>query len=137
MDANNRESSADVNPSGAASGTAARMKKTISDRASDAKDAVNDLSRKAADKWENSRQSTAAALEKTADTLHSGADQVSDFGHSAAKRVQTTADYFRETDLQGIFEDLQNLVRRYPAQSIATAAVAGFLLARGLRSLTR
>ncbi len=142
MDANNRESSADVNPSGSVgssstAGAAARMKKTISDRAADAKEAVNDLSRKAADKWDNSRQSAADALERTAGTLHSSADQVSDLGHTAAERVQTTAEYFRETDFQGIMEDFQDMVRRYPAQSIAAAAIAGFLLARGLRNLTR
>jgi ElaB/YqjD/DUF883 family membrane-anchored ribosome-binding protein len=132
MDAENRESAADVTSS--ASGTAARMKRNIADKAADAKDALEDFGRKAADKFEDSRQSTAGALDRTATTLHSGSDQLSDFGHSAADRVQATADYLRETDLQTIGQDIQDLVRRYPTQALAAAAIVGFLIARGLRS---
>jgi hypothetical protein len=31
-------------------------------------------------------------------------------------------------------DDLQDLVKRYPGQSLAAAAILGFLVARGLRS---
>ncbi len=134
MDANNRESAADVSASTA---TAARMKKSISERAADAKDAVNDLGRRATDKWDNSRRSTADALEKTATSLHSGAEQFSGIGHTAAERLEATAEYVRETDLHGIMQDFQDLVRRYPAQSLAGAGVLGFLVACGLRGLAR
>ena len=90
-------------------------------------------SAKAADKIEDSRQNTASALDRTATTLHSGSDQLSDFGHSAADRLQSTAAYLRETDLQSMGQDIQDLIRRYPAQCLAAAAVLGFLVARGLR----
>jgi ElaB/YqjD/DUF883 family membrane-anchored ribosome-binding protein len=133
MDLNNRESAADISDvSSGSSATAARMKKTIADKAADAKETVNDLGRMAAEKLEDSRQSTARALDKTAVSLHSGADQFSEFGHSAAERLHSTADYVRETDLEGIFQDLQSIVKRYPAQSLAAAAILGFLVARGL-----
>jgi ElaB/YqjD/DUF883 family membrane-anchored ribosome-binding protein len=131
MDANNRESAADVLNTSAA-GTAARMKRTISDKAADAKDALNDFGQRAADKFDESRESTARALEKTSTSMHSGADQFSDMGHYAADRLQATAEYVRDTDLEGIFGDLQNLVRRYPVQTLAGAAILGFLVARGL-----
>jgi hypothetical protein len=74
------------------------------------------------------------ALDRTATTLHSGSDQLSDLGHSAADRLQSTADYLRESDLQSIGQDIQDLVRRYPVASLAGAAFLGFLIARGLSS---
>lgn len=108
------------------------MKKTIADKAADAKETVNEFGRRAADKLEESRESTARALESTSTSLHSGADQFSDMGHYAADRLQATADYVRENNLESIFEDLQNVVRRYPAQALAGAAILGFFVARGL-----
>jgi ElaB/YqjD/DUF883 family membrane-anchored ribosome-binding protein len=133
MDANNRESAADVsNASSSTTGTATRMKKTIADKAADAKDSLNELGQRAAEKLDESRESTARALEKTSTSMHSGADQFSDMGHYAADRLQATADYVRETDIESIFGDVQNLVRRYPTQALAGAAILGFLVARGL-----
>jgi ElaB/YqjD/DUF883 family membrane-anchored ribosome-binding protein len=133
MDANNRESAADVSStSSSSSGAAARMKRTLAEKAADAKESLTELGRRAADKLEDSRDSTARALDKTATSLHSGADQFSHVGHYAADRLQATADYVRETDLESIFDDVQNLVRRYPAQALAGAAILGFLVARGL-----
>ena len=133
MDANNRESAADVsNTASSSTGTAARMKKTVADKAAEAKETVNEFGRRAADKLDESRVSTARALENTSTSLHSGAEQFSDAGHYAADRLQATADYLRETDIRSIFEDVQNFVRRYPAQALAGAAVLGFLVARGL-----
>ncbi|MGB7435099.1 MAG: hypothetical protein WBR26_20265 [Candidatus Acidiferrum sp.] len=121
MDANNRGSAADVGFSSGGAGTAARMKRNVA--------------REAADKLESSRQSTVGALEWTASSLHSGAEQISNLGHSAAEQLEHTADYFRETDLERIFSDVGETVKRHPGKSIAVAAVAGFLLARGLRRL--
>ena len=117
-----------------ATGTAARMKEQISDKAADVKEKVSDFGRKAADKIDDSRASAAGALDKTASSLHSGSDQLSGAAHSAADKIQATADYVRRTDLKGMADDLQNIVKRYPGQSLAAAAILGFLVARGLRS---
>jgi ElaB/YqjD/DUF883 family membrane-anchored ribosome-binding protein len=134
MDANNRESAADVsNPSFGSSATAARMKRNVSEKASGAREAINEFGRKAAGSLEHSRESTAKALHKTATSLESGADQFSDLGHLAAEKLHATADYVRETDLESIGQDLQGMIKRYPVQSLAAAAVLGFLIARGLR----
>jgi len=111
--------------------TAARM---VSQKAAEAKDKVTDLGRKAVDKIDGSRESAAGALDKTASSLHSGGDQLSGVAHSAAEKLQATADYVRQTDLHGMANDVQDLVKRYPGQSLAVAAVLGFLVARGLRS---
>jgi ElaB/YqjD/DUF883 family membrane-anchored ribosome-binding protein len=133
MDANNRESAADVSNPSSGSATAARMKQNIADKASDAREAIDEFGRKAVGTLENSRESTAKALHKTATSLESGADQFKDFGHMAAEKLHATADYVRETDLESIGQDLQGMIKRYPVQSLAVAAVLGFLVARGLR----
>lgn len=130
MDANNRESSADVSTG---RGAAARMTRNIADTAQDAKETLNQIGRKTADRLDNSRQSTANVLERTATSLHSGAEQMSEFTHSAAERLQNTADYLREADLDRMIKDVQEFVKRYPGRSLAAAAIAGFLIARGLR----
>jgi ElaB/YqjD/DUF883 family membrane-anchored ribosome-binding protein len=119
-------------PESSGAGTAARMK--ISEKAADLKEKVADFGRKTVDSIDNSRQSAAGALESTASTLHSSGDQLSDVAHSAANKIQATADYVRQTDLRGMAEDVTNIVKRYPGQSLAVAAVLGFLVARGFRS---
>jgi ElaB/YqjD/DUF883 family membrane-anchored ribosome-binding protein len=114
-------------------GTAARMKEQISETAADVKERVSEFGRKAADKIDSSRESAAGALDKTATSMHSGGDKLSGVAHSAADKIQATADYVRRTDLKGMAEDVQDIVKRYPTQALAAAAVLGFLVARGLR----
>jgi ElaB/YqjD/DUF883 family membrane-anchored ribosome-binding protein len=118
---------------GSGAGTAARMKEDLSSKAADAKDQVTEFGRKAMDKIDDSRESAADALGKTASSLHSGADAVSGAAHSTADKIQATADYVRQTDLKGMAEDIQDIVKRYPGPSLAAAAIFGFLVARGLR----
>jgi hypothetical protein len=114
-------------------GTAARMKEQISETASDLKGKVADFGRKAADGIDSSRESAAVTLEKTATSIHSGGEKLSGLAHSAADKVQATADYVRRTDLKGMAEDVQDIVKRYPGPALAAAAILGFLVARGLR----
>jgi ElaB/YqjD/DUF883 family membrane-anchored ribosome-binding protein len=104
----------------------------IVDSLSNAKDKVADIGRRSADKINESREPTAGALERTASTLHSGADSVSGAAHSAADSIQIAADYVRRTDVSGMVNDLGEVVKRYPGQALAAAAVLGFLVARGL-----
>lgn len=135
MDANNRESQAEPTSSESTSAKASRMRRNLADKADDAKQSLNELKRKAADRFDSSRQSTGGALEWTATSLHSRADQISGFTHSAADRIQDAADYVRETDIERIVDDVRNAVRRHPGRSLAIAAVAGFLISRGLRRI--
>jgi ElaB/YqjD/DUF883 family membrane-anchored ribosome-binding protein len=117
-----------------ATGTAARLKEQISEKAADVKEKVAEFGRKTADKIDESRESAAGALDKTASSLHSGGDKLSGVSHSAADKIQATADYVRRTDLKGMAEDVQDLVKRYPGQALVAAVILGFLVARGLRS---
>ncbi len=114
-------------------GTATRMKEQVSEKAADVKESVTEFGRKAVEKIDGSRASAAGALDQTASSLHSGGEKLSGVAHSAADKIQATADYVRTTDLKGMAEDVQNLVKRYPGQALAAAAVLGFLVARGMR----
>jgi len=105
----------------------------MSDTAADVKDKVAEFGRKTAEQIDDSRESAAGALDQTASSLHSGGDKLSGVAHSAADKIQATADYVRRTDLKGMADDVQDLVKRYPGQALAAAAVLGFLVARGLR----
>jgi ElaB/YqjD/DUF883 family membrane-anchored ribosome-binding protein len=120
--------------SSSGAGTAARMKEKLSDQAADAKEKIADFGRQTIDTIDASRPAAAQALSQTASSLHSGGDQISNVAHSTADSIQATADYVRNTDLKGMANDVQDLVKRYPGQSLAAAAVLGFLVARGLRS---
>ena len=111
--------------------TAARMK--LSEKADDVKEKVADLGLRAADSIDNSRRSAAGVLDSAASSVHSGADKISDAAHSAADKFQATAEYVRRTDLKSMVDDLTGVVKRYPGQSLAAAAVLGFLAGRGLR----
>jgi ElaB/YqjD/DUF883 family membrane-anchored ribosome-binding protein len=104
----------------------------ITETLSNAKDKVTDFGRRSADKINQSRESAAGALEKTASSLHSSADSVSGVAHSTADSVQAAADYVRRTDLNGMVNDIGEVVKRYPGPALAAAAILGFLVARGL-----
>jgi hypothetical protein len=53
--------------------------------------------------------------------------------HGTADKLQTAADYIRETDLKAMREDVKDVVKRYPGPALAAAAVLGFIVARGFR----
>lgn len=114
-------------------GTAARMQEAIGAKASEAKDKVVEYGRKAVDKIDAQRGPAANALDETASALHEKSDKAANAAHRTADKIQATADYIREHDLKAMTDDVGSLVRRYPAQSLAAAAIAGFLIARGLR----
>ena len=114
-------------------GTAARMKEEVTDKVVTAKEKVADFGRQTVDAIDAQRAPAASALDKTASALHQTADKVGSAAHATGDTIQATADYVRQTDVKGMMNDVQDLVKRYPGQSLAAAAVVGFLLARGLR----
>lgn len=112
-------------------GTATRMK--LSEKAADIKDRVTDFGRKTVNKIDDSRETAAGALEATASTLHSRGDQLAGAARTAANKLSATADYVRQTNLNGMAGDIQEVLKRYPVQTLAAGAVLGFLLARAFR----
>ncbi len=119
---------------GVSTPSATGIKDQIADKASEARDKVAELGGKAVDKVDGSRESAAGVLDNTAASLHSSGDKLSEAAHSAAGSVEATADYVRRTDLKGMAADVQDIVKRYPGQALAAAAILGFLVARSLLS---
>ena len=74
--------------------------------------------------------SAALALHERADRLPSG--KVASAAHTTADALQSTADYFRYQDFQGVARDLRQLVKRHPGATLLVAGALGFLLARRL-----
>jgi ElaB/YqjD/DUF883 family membrane-anchored ribosome-binding protein len=114
-------------------GTAARMQESVNEKATEVKDIAADYGRKAVDTINAQRGPTASALDQTASTLHEKGDKAATVAHRTADKIQATADYIREHDLEAMADDVGSLVRRYPGQSLAAAAIAGFVLARLMR----
>ncbi len=113
------------------SATAIPMK--LADKAADMKERVAGIGRKAVDKLDDSRETAAGALDATASTLHTRGDQISVATHSAANKIHSTANYVRNTDVKGMVDDIENILKRYPAQTLAAAAFFGFLVGRAFR----
>jgi ElaB/YqjD/DUF883 family membrane-anchored ribosome-binding protein len=119
---------------GSGTGTAARMKEEVSDKVSAAKEKVAEFGRKAVDSIDAQRTPAANALDKSAAVLSQTGDKVGNAVRATGDKLKASADYLRETDVHGMVSDVNELVKRYPGQSLAVAAVAGFLLARVMRS---
>ena len=127
MDAQGRE----------AANTETGIREQITQRATQVKEKVADLGRKAGDKIDEQRVRTADTFDHTASALHEGGDRfassTSNAAHATADKIQTAADYLREHDARAMMNDFEGLVRRYPGQALAAAAVVGFLAGRALR----
>lgn len=117
-----------------ASGTAAKMVKSISDATADVKESAAELSRHATDKLEAIRETIAGTIEETSAVVQSGGKQISEIAEVAAEKIQGGAEYVRRTDLKTMGANVKNIVKRYPKASILVGAVAGFLIAWSFRS---
>jgi ElaB/YqjD/DUF883 family membrane-anchored ribosome-binding protein len=117
--------------------TSARIIDKVSDKVGQARQAVTDFGRRTVDNVDAQRRPVAATLEQTASTLHEQTDRVAGIAHATADGLHATADYVRENDLQAMSKGIGGLVRRYPAQSLIVAAMAGFCVARVMGKRSR
>jgi ElaB/YqjD/DUF883 family membrane-anchored ribosome-binding protein len=109
------------------------MKEEVTDKLATAKEKAGDFGRKAVDAIDAQRAPAASTLDKTASALHQTGEKVGSAAHATGDKIQATADYVRQTDVKGMMNDVHGLVKRYPGQSLAVAAVVGFLFARVFR----
>jgi ElaB/YqjD/DUF883 family membrane-anchored ribosome-binding protein len=128
MDAQGRYSATD----------AETIKAQASQTAAEVKDRVANLGRRAEDKLDQGRLRAADTVDTTAATLRDKADRfasvTSHTVHNVTDKLQSAADYLRDNDARAMMEDVADFMRRYPAQSLAAAAVVGFLAGRALRN---
>jgi ElaB/YqjD/DUF883 family membrane-anchored ribosome-binding protein len=128
MDAQGRTSANDV----------AGLTEQAGQKATQIEETVSDLGRKAGDKIDEQRVRAADTFESAASTLHERGDRLtsttSNAMHKTADKIQNAADYLREHDTRAMLGDLEEVVRRYPGQTLAAAAVIGFFAGRALRN---
>jgi ElaB/YqjD/DUF883 family membrane-anchored ribosome-binding protein len=124
----------DVGGQPAGVGTAARMKETAKETAVEASEKVSDLGRKTVEQIDATRAPIASTLDRTASSLHETGDTAARAAHTTANKLQSTADYVRQHDVQDMMSDVQELAKRYPGQCLLAAAGLGFLLGRLFRN---
>lgn len=112
------------------------------DKAKDALGGVQqkagDLGGQATDKADAGMEKAVGGLDSLASTLRDksesmGQGQVQSVAAAAAVRLQSGADVLRGKDTDQLVAELESLVRRKPAESLAVALGLGFLLSKAFR----
>jgi ElaB/YqjD/DUF883 family membrane-anchored ribosome-binding protein len=103
----------------------------------DVKSTTSDLTRTAADRLDETRGKAADGIEGAASVLQQGAnrlpgERLSNLASTAADRLNSTADYVRENDVNRMMADVGTLVRNNPGPALVIAAAFGFLIGRAV-----
>ena len=112
------------------------MGEKLSDTAAQVKDKVSNLGRTAVNTIDENRDAAASGLERAALALHEkaetlpGGEKVSSLAHGAAEKLNSTAGYVREHNVNRMMADVETMVKNNPGPSIIAAAVIGFLAGR-------
>ena len=132
---------------GTASGqTTDRMKESAAGMAQTAKQYAGDMASRAKDKgrtlFDQQKESAvgqvgsvASAIRNTASNLQGeGQEQTARYVTMIADQLESLGGRLREKDLDSLLSDAQNYARRSPGVFLAGSVIAGFLLARFLKS---
>jgi hypothetical protein len=115
------------------------VKEKISDVASKTKDKANHMADSVSERLSQQRENAAEGLGRVASTMHEKADSVPggpkvvNLTHSVADGMESAATYLRDHDFSKMGDDLMNVCRKYPTQSVVAALAIGFLLGRSAR----
>ena len=120
---------------------ASNLARQAGDRASEmarqAKDKASEFGRNAVNKIDQGRQQAASALENTAHSLRTNVNQSGDrmttLANATATGLQSTADYMRQHDMNGMMNDAGAVIKRNPGMSLIAACAVGFLLGSAMR----
>jgi hypothetical protein len=94
------------------------------------------MGQKAAATFDAKKDAVARGLESAASTLHAkaeslpGGDRIVNAAQTAADAMDSAADYVRYQDLEGMVDDVRQMVTRHPGATLVIATALGFLLAR-------
>jgi ABC-type transporter Mla subunit MlaD len=106
------------------------LAQNVAHRASEtASDAASAVGRRA----EQATSAVGGGLKSLGSTVRENAPE-GRISSAVAQSLEQTGRYIEEEGLQGITEDLTNVIRRNPIPSLLIAAGAGFLLARAMNS---
>jgi hypothetical protein len=99
---------------------------------------TDQIGQKAAAAIDDKREAVARGIDAAASSLHAkaeslpGGEKVARATHSAAVTMEKVAGYVRDQDVKSMLSDIQQIVKRHPGATLATAAALGFLLARSI-----
>lgn len=109
----------------------------VFDKKSQPKKAAENFRRSAVETVEAQREPVAATLDQAAAAIHEKADELprkaAAVVHGATNNLEKAADYIRTHDTNAMLEDGRGLIRRYPAQTLAAAAILGFFIGSAFR----
>jgi len=106
----------------------------------DAKGSVEEFGRSAGRKLDDARDQTAGALHATASSIRKtgreGAEAIDNLATDTADRIDTTASYVDNHDLQDGLNGLRKFARQHLAESLVVATAIGFLAGAALNRAT-
>ena len=120
--------------------TTTTLKDKVTDAAVKVKEKTEEFGKSVQNKIDEQRTPATDTLHTAASKLHEsaenlpGGEKVTSIAHGAADKLEATAGYIRDHDVQAMMTDVENVVRRFPGRSLLIAAGVGFLLGRALRS---
>jgi len=123
----------------AAKGAAKDIRNKIVDATSRIKDQAGEMAAKFSDTVDKQRDSAASGLESAASTLDHraseipGGPQVQNIAHSIAGGMESLAGYVRDANLDDIKKTALETCKKYPAQTLISALLVGFLVGRAIR----
>jgi ElaB/YqjD/DUF883 family membrane-anchored ribosome-binding protein len=115
---------------GEGAGTAARMQRTVANATSEAKDLAVDLGRRASEQFDAGRRPIADTLNRTASAIHRQVDSAANALHRTADKLESTAQYVKENDLEAMMKKAQKLAKRHPGASLAIGVAVGIVVAK-------
>jgi len=109
--------------------------RTVTDAASefgkDAKESLEELGRSAGGRLDDARDDTVDALHTAASSVRrtgrQGSEAIDNLATGAADRLDATASYVEDHDLQDVLNGLRRFGRRHLTGSLVVAAAIGFL----------
>jgi hypothetical protein len=115
------------------------VKDRFSDMATKVRDQAGQIVETVSEKLDRQRENAAEGLDRAASTMHDRAESVPggprlvNMTHSIADGMGSTASYLREHDVGTMGNDVVDICRRYPKQSLVAALAIGFLIGRSRR----
>jgi ElaB/YqjD/DUF883 family membrane-anchored ribosome-binding protein len=102
----------------------------------DAKESIEGLGRSASRKFNEARDETGDALHAAASSVRKtgrqSSEAIEDLAGGAADRLDATASYVEDHDLNDVLTGLRRFARRHLAGSLVAAATIGFLAGSAL-----
>lgn len=117
---------------------AQQARERVSEYAQQAQEKVSEYARTAQQQAERGKEFAAEGMHKVAKQLRQragsdGGGMTAATGGKVAEGMERTAGYLREHDTAQIWGGIESYVRKHPAQALAGAVFAGFLIGRMIR----